>query len=203
MAYNLDDYVDVGERIHSFYERFPEGRLQSYRDPYVLDIGGKAFVVYAAAAYRDPDDTHPGIGWAWEPVPGSTPYTRDSELMNAETSAWGRAIVSLGFETKKGRGLASRQEVRNRQDAPEKPSDGAGGGFDIKRFRVLFAAQNLTINDFLEELGLEPSPNVSDVQNATNAWAMANKEAVEALSGDAELALVTRIIEQRKEETNG
>ena len=34
--------------------------------------------------------------------------------MNAETAAWGRAIVALGFETKK---LASRQEVRNRSGA--------------------------------------------------------------------------------------
>jgi hypothetical protein len=28
----------------------------------------------------------PGIGMAWEPFPGRTPYTKASELMNAETS---------------------------------------------------------------------------------------------------------------------
>jgi hypothetical protein len=33
--------------------------------------------------------------------------------MNAETSAWGRAIVALGIPTKK---VASAEEVRNRQD---------------------------------------------------------------------------------------
>jgi hypothetical protein len=32
--------------------------------------------------------------------------------MNAETSAWGRAIIALGFPTKK---IASAEEVRNRQ----------------------------------------------------------------------------------------
>lgn len=55
----------------------------------------------------------PGIGVAWEPFPGRTPYTKDSELMNAETGAWGRAIMAaLAADAKKG--IASAQEVRNR-----------------------------------------------------------------------------------------
>jgi hypothetical protein len=71
-------------------------------------------VAYVAAAYRTPDDPRPGIGVAWELYPGTTPYTRDSELMNAETSAWGRAIVAVGIPTKK---IASADEVRNRAPA--------------------------------------------------------------------------------------
>ena len=51
---------------------------------------------------------------AFEPIPGKTSYTKDSEVMNAETSAWGRAIVALGFETKK---IASADEVRARSGA--------------------------------------------------------------------------------------
>lgn len=116
--FNLDDYVDVAERIDQFNKKYPLGSLQSWRDPYVLEVDGKSFMVYAAAAYRTPDDGRPGIGWAWEPVPGPTAYTRQSELQNAETAAWGRAIVALGeFKTKH---VASRQEVRNRQ--PEQHS---------------------------------------------------------------------------------
>jgi hypothetical protein len=72
------------------------------------------FIVYVAAAYRTPDDAAPGIGAAWEPYPGQTPYTLGSELMNAETSAWGRAIIAVGASDSK-RGIASREEVRNRQ----------------------------------------------------------------------------------------
>jgi hypothetical protein len=132
-AYVPEDYVDVAERIRQFKERFPEGSLQSFGDPKFQVITEKredgqelthVFVMYCAAAYRTPDDERPGIGWAWEPVPGPTPFTKDSELMNAETSAWGRAIVALGFETKK---IASAEEVRNRQEngnppgASEKP----------------------------------------------------------------------------------
>ena len=73
---------------------------------------GQTFVVYHAAAYRDDTDRRPGHGIAWEPFPGTTPYTKNSELMNAETSAWGRAIMAVGLPSKK---IASLQEVRNRQ----------------------------------------------------------------------------------------
>jgi hypothetical protein len=109
--FRMDDYVDVAERIRQFYERFPEGRLTTGTQPFLIEAGGKPFIVYHARAYRDADDTHPGDGWAWEPVPGPTQFTKDSELMNAETAAWGRAIVALGFETKK---IASAQEVQAR-----------------------------------------------------------------------------------------
>ena len=72
------------------------------------------FIVYVAGAWRTPDDPRPGIGIAWEPYPGQTPYTAGSELQNAETSAWGRAIIAVGASDAK-RGIASREEVRNRQ----------------------------------------------------------------------------------------
>lgn len=122
------DYVEVPERIRQFYERYPEGSLQCWIPPYIEEKAGKPFVVYAAAAYRTPDDPRPGIGWAWEPVPGPTPYTKDSELMNAETSAWGRAIAALGFATKN---IASAEEVRNRRGdssnaSPQNGQDGPG-----------------------------------------------------------------------------
>jgi len=117
----MADYVDVAERIREFKDKYPDGTLQAadFMEPYrVAEVAGKTFVVYVAAAYRTPDDPRPGIGMAWEPFPGTTPYTRDSELMNAETSAWGRAIVAVGIPTKK---IASAEEVRNRTDpnAPE------------------------------------------------------------------------------------
>lgn len=105
MSFNLDEYVDVAERIREFAAKYPEGSLQS--EIQFVDGG----VLCQAFAYRSPEDAKPGIGHAFEPIPGKTPYTRDSEVMNAETSAWGRAIVALGFNTKK---IASRQEVANR-----------------------------------------------------------------------------------------
>lgn len=117
MQFDMSGYVDVAERIRIFREKYPNGSLQpaDLSKPYdVITVGEKMFVVYVAAAYREPNDARPGIGVAWEPFPGTTPYTRDSELMNVETSAWGRAIIAaLAADTQK---IASAQEVRNRQD---------------------------------------------------------------------------------------
>ncbi len=110
------DYIDVSERIVEFRNVYPTGSLQQV-DLQFIDFAGKSWVVYTAAAYRTPDDERPGHGTAWEPVPGPTNFTKDSELQNAETSAWGRALVAvLAADTK--RGVASANEVRNRQAAP-------------------------------------------------------------------------------------
>jgi len=120
----LGDYVDVPTRIAEFREKHPGGSLQPFdpTHPYRIEtIGDRTYIVVVAAAYRSPDDLRPGIGMAYEQWPGRTPYTRDSELQNAETSAWGRAIVAtLAADTK--RGIASAEEVRNRQ-AEREPND--------------------------------------------------------------------------------
>lgn len=122
----LDDYVDVATRIAEFRDTHPEGRLRPLNpaEPWrVVQVQGyrqdgelwqQTFICVTAAAYRSADDPLPGVGMAWEIFPGRTPYTRNSELMNAETSAWGRAIqAALAADARKG--VASREEVRNRQ----------------------------------------------------------------------------------------
>ena len=109
MSFDLSDYVQVNERIQNFYARYPDGSLQSELTE-VRDGGGELIGWRCKAfAYRDGQDVLPGIGHAVEWVPGKTPYTKDSEAMNAETSAWGRAIAALGFATKH---LASADEVQ-------------------------------------------------------------------------------------------
>lgn len=108
------DYIDVATRIVEFREKYPNGSLQQHTLEFLRDFAGKDWVVFTAAAYRTPDDTTPGMGTAWEPVPGPTRFTKDSEVQNAETAAWGRAMVAaLAVDTKKG--VASAEEVRNRQ----------------------------------------------------------------------------------------
>lgn len=114
------DYIDVATRIVEFREKYPEGSLTRVSPDGTLvpvefrEFGNKAWTVYTAFAYRSPEDKLPGVGTAWEPVPGPTNFTRDSELQNAETAAWGRAMVAaLAVDTRKG--VASSEEVRNRQ----------------------------------------------------------------------------------------
>jgi hypothetical protein len=96
MSYNLDGYIDVPSRIKLFLARHPEGSLQM-DEPQFVEVEGKKWVIGRAYAYRTPDDPRPGIGTAWEIVPGTTPFTRGSEIQNLETSAWGRAIGALGI----------------------------------------------------------------------------------------------------------
>jgi len=107
MSFELDGYVDVPARIRAFHEAHPDGSLSS--EWQVLTLGDKTYLVVKAYAYRTPTDPQPGVGHAAELWPGKTPYTRDSELMNAETSAWGRAIQALGFDFGK---VASTEEVK-------------------------------------------------------------------------------------------
>ena len=129
-----DGYVTVEERVRKFFAEYPTGSLrpanpaQPFELVYLDEDRAKdwsaaygktkwgryqptCFVVYTAAAYRDADDPNPGVGVAWEPFPGLTPYTHNSEIMNAETSAWGRAIVAVGAAEAR----ASADEVRNRR----------------------------------------------------------------------------------------
>jgi len=126
----LDSYIDVAQRIADFRERYPDGSLQPADPAAAFDVrkiegigkDGKpftaTFIVYTAACYRTPHDERPGIGMAWEVFPGRTPYTLGSELMNAETSAWGRAIVAA-LASDSRRGVSSREEVRNREAEQE------------------------------------------------------------------------------------
>ena len=112
-----EDYVEVSERIRQFVELYPSGSLQSEWEYVQRD--GEQWLVVKAYAYRTPDDARPGIGHAWEPIPGRTPYTRGSELMNGETSAWGRATSAIGIAV--NRGIASANEIRSAQARANDP----------------------------------------------------------------------------------
>ena len=124
MSYTIDpNYTDVAERMQLVRDKFP---LASFRPanidkPYSVEkIGELYYVFYAAAIYREPFDECPAIGIAWEQVPGLTPYTKGSELMNAETSAWGRACIAVGIPSKK---IASADEVMARQPLKAVPNE--------------------------------------------------------------------------------
>lgn len=135
MAFDLSEYREVSERIQDFRAKHPEGTLQSE-----IHTLTDTLVIVKAYAYRHPDDPRPGVGLASEPIPGKTPYTRDSEVMNAETSAWGRAIIAVGASDAKK--VASRDEVRNRrtdQEAPPPSDESTPAGWLAARAATLTA----------------------------------------------------------------
>jgi hypothetical protein len=121
MAFDIQNYTTVQERVAEFYTRYPEGSIQ-FEYMGIMD-GDPTKMWGVASAYRTPTDPRPGVGTASEYIEGKSPYTRGSELQNLETSAWGRALASLGIGTSKG--LSSKEEIigsRERQaPGPAKP----------------------------------------------------------------------------------
>ena len=84
MAYERQmDYIDVATRLTEMRDLFPDLTMSQVSMEFVV-VAGTSWVVYTAAAYRTPDDPRPGIGTAWEPIPGPTPFTKDSEVQNRE-----------------------------------------------------------------------------------------------------------------------
>ena len=109
---DLSNYVDVPTRFAAALERWPELRIIENR-PEIITIADKTFISVTMQAWRTPDDPVPAQATCFEPFPGKTSFTRDSEQMNASTSALGRV---LGFMMSFGPKMASAEEVRNRQE---------------------------------------------------------------------------------------
>mgnify|MGYP000874397914 FL=1 len=186
--FDADNYVDVHARIQEFYAKYPDGRLVTERWE-VVEVNGRWFVVTESLAYRTVDDPLPAKGLAWEPVPGGTPFTRDSELMNSETSSWGRAIVALGgFDTK----IASADEVRNRQydERPSGPPMPQVPPFDTPTFQQFVKEHGITKEQIAYVLNVPPSKLQKgiDVRTAAQGWALANN-----VTTDVEMALIDAI----------
>lgn len=117
----LADYVTVPQRIAQFYELFGDGRLVTGEVRVELGPDGKSRVMVQAAAYRTPDDPLPGIGWSWMELPGTTSFTRGSELENTETSAWGRAIAALGILVDRSVATSTEIKVKERPPVADQP----------------------------------------------------------------------------------
>lgn len=113
---NLSDYVDVPTRFAALLAKWPDLRIKEHR-PEIVTIGDKVFISVTMQAWRTPDDPQPCQATCFEPFPGKTSFTRDSEQMNASTSCLGRlAGLMMSFPK-----MASLEEVVNRQ-SEQKPS---------------------------------------------------------------------------------
>lgn len=121
--FNLDDYIDVAERIEQFYEKYPNGRI----DTELLNVSrweGKQTQFIVRASLFDGENFYPlATGLAEESFGNSGP-NQTSALENAETSAIGRAIANLGFATTRDgkRQRPSRQEMEKVQRGTESES---------------------------------------------------------------------------------
>ena len=113
-AFNLGDYVDVPTRLAQALKQFPDLRIQETK-PIIVTVDNQQYVEISCTVWRDANDLVPTVAYCWEPIPGRTPYTKGSEMMNASTSCLGRALGFLGMGI--GKSIASRNEVQARQPA--------------------------------------------------------------------------------------
>lgn len=108
MAWNLDDYEPVEERIAKFWADWPEGQIVTE----LLDAPAGEFIV-KAAVWRLPmvagqEHWPDATGLAHEVVTDRG-VNSTSALENCETSAIGRALANLGYAAKGKR--PSREEM--------------------------------------------------------------------------------------------
>ena len=117
MAFDMSNYVDVAERLKLALEKWGEGLRIQCDPPKVVTINDRTFIEVTTRAWRSPDDPLPSVATAWEPFPGQTTFTKNSEMMNCETSSLGRCLGMMGVGVRNS--IATSNEVRNRQNDRE------------------------------------------------------------------------------------
>lgn len=111
-GFNLDNYVDVQDRINKFWSENENGRIftEIRSDP---DNFTK--VVFFAAVYKDNTQSEPdSTGWAGEEQGQGGMVNKTSWHENCETSAIGRALANMGYATSR-EDRPSRQEMQKVQ----------------------------------------------------------------------------------------
>jgi hypothetical protein len=103
MAFNLNDYETVEERISKFWKEFPDGRIETE----LLEAGTNRFVVEARIFRTEADAKPYATDMAAESFKPDTSLA-EFALERCSTSAIGRALATGGFATKK---RASREEM--------------------------------------------------------------------------------------------
>lgn len=169
--FDLNDYIEVKDRIALFWEKYPEGAITTellHADDHIVRVHAK---VYAG---RAPMQIPLGTGLAEEvripeseikknPKLANNPNA-GSAVENCETSAVGRALANAGFGVSKA--VASRQEMEKVQrmhdrretsekalDKPKEPAKVSSNGAEPK----LSEDEARTLARSVKKTGMETS----------------------------------------------
>jgi hypothetical protein len=104
MAFNLDNYETVEDRLVRFWNDHPNGRIFTEMVHYDDNK-----VVFKTSIYFDAADEFPKATGFAEEVRGASPVNKTSHLENAETSSTGRGLANCGYAPKGAR--PSREEM--------------------------------------------------------------------------------------------
>lgn len=102
--FNLADYETVEDRLEKYWEKYPDGRIETE----IIEAAPSRFIVKALLYRTEADARSWTTGLAFENVTDRG-VNATSALENCETSAIGRALANAGFATKGKR--ASREEM--------------------------------------------------------------------------------------------
>jgi len=103
MAFNLNDYETVEERITKFWKDYPDGRIETE----LLEAGSNRFIVEARIFRTEADAKPYATDMAAESFKSESSVA-EFALERCSTSAIGRALATGGFATKK---RPSREEM--------------------------------------------------------------------------------------------
>ena len=112
MTWDSNGYIDCRTRLVAALKDWPDLRVVE-ETPEIVKIGERHFIQATVTLFRTVDDALPVRAYNFEPFPGKTNFTRDSEQQNSSTSALARALGYMGYGIE--RSIASFDEVRNRQ----------------------------------------------------------------------------------------
>ena len=126
MAFNLEDYETVEQRLEKYWKENPDGRIETE----LIEATATRFIVIARIYRTEADARYWTSGLAFEHIT-ERGVNATSALENCETSAIGRALANAGYATIGKRAsreemnkVANKYEQRVAERIPvEKPSD--------------------------------------------------------------------------------
>jgi hypothetical protein len=106
----MADYITVAERLGDFHEQYETGRVITEIVHHDREGG---FIIMKASIFRHCDDAEPAAtGHAFEDR-SQGQVNAKNYIENCESSAVGRALANLGFETKRNRGNLQAVPIGN------------------------------------------------------------------------------------------
>ena len=192
-TFNLGDYVDVPTRLAEALKRWPDLRIQETK-PVIVTVDNQQYVEISCTVWNDAADLLPTVAYCWEPIPGRTPYTKGSEMMNASTSCLGRALGMKGMGI--GKSIASRNEVQARQPATVAevvPIRDFEQPFDNETNTKAFATPKQ--RGLIRALSFEKKIGTSDLMAYVNKILKNEYSSIEAISKDEASAVIESLQE--------